>query len=594
MLSSVLDLGNRLRGTGNIKYHRYVKPAPQPDPENKKAVGNETEFFVVRANADGSFQFSEPVKTDSQYEIKKYFYLNYKTSDADSYKKYIFGDIYKLYEEQGKKINEDGNYRFADPDKTGFYALDSFNRGTGDAEKVESPFILNFRASFKSQIKKIEKFLDAHHNAFLHFDFEGKHWYELQVPMLALNQNIIGNFTREFFNESMGASGVILEKSLYKTLTTSAANVPDFYEENQYKNYLFNGTDGFLDLLYAVDYSQKAAIRKGDVKIVILPRGRNLNAEDIERFFNYQSIDSAREVSAESRGKKLRVAAAQSDEPDELFTQALWGISEQTQSAEDRLKFDFIFSKASSSASAPDIDMVELAGLERSLLERLNHRIVDIRRTVETDRPKSDKILPLNIIGSFLNILGDSTKAKKKYQSHLLKVLPQIYTGTYYHDDILLPALIEKTEFNTRNDKSNFGLLKFDFYFLTRIQNTKEDRLMAIQQSPSYRVGILLGQLARQFAGQNSPIKSFEKNYAGLLSRRIASIADVVRLTNDISQKLIMHGLLYNNVRDAQTELSELVSNFDGTYNKDQCALGFFESYFKRFEKKEDAATSGN
>ena len=593
MLSTILQIGNTFKKSPNgLVHHRYVKRAPQREPDNKKAVGNTTQFFRVPVNADGSFDFNAPEEFNDENLIEKLFYLNYKTSDADTYKKYLFGDIYKLRLEQGKNIMEDGNFRFGDAGKKGLYALNSFDRAKADAESLDNERIKNFRHSFERDMERIETFLSEHPNVYLHFDFQGKHWYQLPDVMDVINKKLMSEFIREIEKADEGAQGYVLQKALYKTLACTSegasGRVPRFTSENDYKNKLFAEVSDVMDLLYAVDFSTKSVIRKGDVKIIILPRGKGLSAEQIERFFTRQNIETAAPA---KKAQQVRDAVDQeqvgvADSMEELFAAPLEGTPENI------AQFDFVFSKAGS-ASAPDIDMIEVAGLERGLLECLSERVVEIRRDVEINRPKSDKIRPLSITQSFLNILGDSTKAKKKYQNHLFKVLPQIYTGTYYHDDVLLPALIEKTEFNIRNEQANFGLMKFDFYFLTKLLNCKENRLMEIQDSSSYQVGTLLGQLARQFAGPKSPIKSFEKNYVGLLSRRITTLPEVVRLSNEINQKLVMHELGHFTFRISHN-LAEAIKDFQGTYNKDECAFGFFESYFTPVSPKKEGAGDGN
>ena len=116
---------------------------------------------------------------------------------------------------------------------------------------------------------------------------------------------------------------------------------------------------------------------------------------------------------------------------------------------------------------------------------------------------------------------------------------------------------------------------------------------MDIINSESYLIGTLLGSLARNFAGDKSPIKSFEKNYVGNLSRRISNMADFIRLKNDIEQKLIMHDKVKFTYQTSY-DLSQKVKNFQGFYNKEECAFGFFESYFKPYPKKKDTEPVDN
>lgn len=588
MLSTLLAIGKVFRDEQVLKHHRYVKRAPQRDtnPKNAKAFGNSTRIFVVPATVDGRFNFAQRIESDNENLREQLFYLNYKTSDAESYKKYIFGDIYKLRVPQGKEVIEDGNFRFGDETKKNLYGVNSFLRAEVDVGTLENKRIKAFRQSFTDQMTQIEAFFYEHPNVFLHFDFGGKHWYELADVMETINAKLMSSFTAEIENSDRDVNGFVLRKTLYKTLTSASegpsGRVPRFTMENEYKNKLFENLDDVMNLLYVIDFSTKAVIRKGEVKIIVLPRGEGLTAQDIERFFTRQSLESEKpqEEAQRIRDAVERAQNRSSDDMEELFAAPLAGATrEMTQ-------FDFIFSKAGSGPSSPDVDLIEVLGLQRGLLEKLSRDVVRIRNEVEKERPKSDKIFPLSIMQSFLNILGDSTKAKKKYHNHLFKVLPQIYTGTYYRDDVLLPALIEKSEFAVRNDdKMDFFWMKFDFEFLTKIQNRQENRMKEITESPSYQIGLYLGKMARPFTNQKSPIKSFKKNYVGLLSRRIITLADAQRLGNEIREKLEMHEAEI--IRDqnffprrAMHDFFQAASNFPkGTaYNRQDCAFGFFQA----------------
>lgn len=185
---------------------------------------------------------------------------------------------------------------------------------------------------------------------------------------------------------------------------------------------------------------------------------------------------------------------------------------------------------------------------------------------------------------------------KKKYQSHLYKVLPQIYTGTYYNDPVLLPALIETTEKNIRSEE-NLSFPKYDFYFLTKIQNTikQGEYLMSIKNSKSYQIGLLLGEIARQFAAwrNDCPIKSFEKSYIGTLSRRIATINDLIKFKSFIEEKLILHErskFTFETSVNLAEKIKELELSTE-KYDKNSCAFGFFESYFAQTKNEKQEAT---
>lgn len=573
MLDTALNIGQKLRAAPDgLKHHRFVKKAPMPDEKN-----NPVRFWRVPVEADGSFDFGHRATLDDENWQKRLFYLNYKKSDADSTKPYIFGDVYRTI----TKIGEDGNFRFGDPAKKSWMALNSFQRAE-EVEAIPTERVKAFRTSFRKQMAEIETFLRDNPNVYIHFDFGGKGWHELE-ELEALNQNLLDTFFAETEH------GYIVRAALYKTLAAGTSRTPGFIEQNQFKNRVFSSANQAMDLLYGVNYSSRRAVKAFDVKIVVLPRGENLTAKQIERFFerntSSEPSDDSEEAEAELRMEAQDSESDQSNatEEDELIA----FFSEDDEQTRNILQFDFIFSKAGGTKA--DVDMIEIAGLERSKLSHVAQRLREKRNEVEAMRqdfflrlygkPPKKAPQPLRITQSFLNVLGDATRAKKKYQSHLFRVLPEIYTESYFQDPVLLPALIEKTEFNIRNDAPNFHFLKFDYYFLTRLQNYEGNRLMEMQESPSYRVGALLGKLAKQFAGPSSPIKSFEKNYVGLLSRRITTLADVVQLANDINQKLVMHDLSKYTFRTS-SELAEEIKSFPGRYDKNECAFGFFESYF--------------
>ena len=113
-----------------------------------------------------------------------------------------------------------------------------------------------------------------------------------------------------------------------------------------------------------------------------------------------------------------------------------------------------------------------------------------------------------------------------------------------------------------------------------------------MQNSTSYKAGLLLGQLAQPL---DRKIASFEKNFVGLLTRRIADKAGLVKLKTFIDEKLAIHDVAYPNLKAASVKLARLVSEIpDSAYNKNHCAFGFFESYFayKPKQEAEEAAVT--
>lgn len=101
-----------------------------------------------------------------------------------------------------------------------------------------------------------------------------------------------------------------------------------------------------------------------------------------------------------------------------------------------------------------------------------------------------------------------------------------------------------------------------------------------MKNSKSYQAGLLLGRMAQPL---DRKIASFEKNYVGLLSRRISDKQGLLKFANFINEKLAIHDVAYPNLKQASVEFAGLVTDIsDREYRKNYCAFGFFESYFGR------------
>jgi hypothetical protein len=583
MLDTLLQIGKTLRESGRLRHHRYIKPAPKVEKTKAGSIKTDVVYLVLPVREDYSFDFDN-LDTDFHNEniIPDFYYLAYKSSDADSLMKYIWGDISYGVDKKGK---EQGYYRMENAEVKNAFGLSSFARGIEDAKTFNGTNIEKFRKSFAENRERIENLLKEFGQGrfcYLHFDFQGerKHWYQFEGEINTVNRK----FLQEFIGEKQSDS-IVLRKSLYKTLASPEKNLPfpNFAASNIYKTRTFQSEEEVLDLIYAINYSTRAIISERDIKIIILPKGENIEATHIEEFFERRKFQD--ESNAE--GKLIEQNKA---EMDAIFAPVL-----DEDVPGEIVEFDFVFSKAGGMTS-PDVDMIELAGVQRSYLAEIAERAREIRLNVEDEREKifgkNDKIKPLSIKISFLNILGDVTKDKKKYQSHLLKVLPQIYSGNYYKDAILLPAFIEKIEYNIRKENRDFPLLKFNYEFLVRLRNNNGENAMEdMKSSKSYAAGKLLGQLAQPVSWE---IKSFEKNYVGLLSRRISDKQGLVAFANFINQKLAIHERAYPNLKEKYTKLAGILSEMENKeYHREYCAFGFFEGYFAKFEKPEKTVTEG-
>lgn len=586
MLDTVIKIGKLYRQAPNAHiYHEQVNSVMK-DVEalrkNKDKDGKpiETTFYVVPVIDKGdSFLFDlDNLRTIEDEDKKKsLYYLNFKTSKKDAEKRYLLGDIcYCHYFDKKSTLQEFGNYRlFGKWEKRS-----SFEGAEEIAKTMDNQFIHKFRDEYRKKKSEIEELIKSKPSVVLHFCFSGLSWFEVDGLLTSIDEII----TQNLVARDPETGRLVLDKYLYKTL---GGITPGFDERNKYKNKVFT-SDDIISIMYATEAYQQPKVRINNIGIILLPHSDQLTSQDIVTFFEKKKV-SVDEAKHEEESLVTEVGI----DVDDLFNEAI------NNPFNERVKFDIIFSSIPKSPAGVYCDLIEVSNVEKSLLVHIHNRINEIKRKiiaqVNTEMPTLKNPYTLSIRTSFLKILGDVTKDKKKFQFHLLKVIPQIYTDTYYNDPLLLPAFIDKVEYNIREGNQSFTTLKYDFYFLMSIQ--KKNKLMEITQTKSYALGRNLGIMARQFAAwrNDCPIKSFEKSYVGNLSRRISSIDELVKFSGFINEKLVIHERLYPDVKNAYLELVGLVKEFKGEkYSKHNCALGFFETYYASGKKNESQAESNS
>lgn len=594
-LDTVIKIGKFYRQDKNAwKYHEQINQVMKDVDalsKSKDKDGNPitTTFYEIPVLDKGDeFLFDFENKTEILDEDKRdsLYYLNFKTSKKDASKRYLLGDLmYSCYTARKGDLVENGNYRmygaWSNKEKNGKVELkSSFWLCEEVAKNMDNPFIQKFRDEFRKKAMNIEAFLKTQTSVVLHFNFAGKRWLDISGIIDSIDYNLTLNLVKEYPNSEK----VVLEKYLYKTL---GGVTPGFNNTDNYKNKLFS-RDEIISLMYSGKAAEKPVVRFGSIGIIALPHSEKLSPESVVNFFERDKTTVNEEVDKEDD----IVGATANEDSDLFFTDFI------NNDFDDAVKFDIVFTSIPASPAGVFADLTEVSDVEKSLLKYINKNIRDRASEMENranaEFPKMKKPFYFDIRSSFLKILGDVTKDKKKFQAHLLKVLPQIYTDNYYEDLVLLPAFLEKVEYNIREGNQSFSTLKYDFYFLMNIQ--KNNSLMKITESKSYALGKYLGIMARQFAAwrDDCPIKSFEKSYVGNLSRRTSSIEELVKFAAFINEKLVMHERLFPEVKKAYEELVETINNFGNEkYSKHNCSLGFFTSYYET-KTKSDSNSENN
>lgn len=416
---------------------------------------------------------------------------------------------------------------------------------------------------------------------FLHFSYEDsngneKSWYDFSNTL----ELVIREMHKKYVDDK-NKERLVLKKSLWPTICSgddkNDIQFPNFDLENRYKTRVFTESE-IEDLFYGDEYAKKNGKKISDskYKLIVLPCGDNLKAEDLKLF-------------QEKRNEPAIVSA--NEYTDDLISTILEDSSTFT-------SFDFIFAKKERT-KADDTYLMEISNITLSALNRVNKRNKEIADKVYAERNKEIKIDKLErnkekkedyspICNSFHNLLGDvqmnnttgkaEIVASKKYESHILKVLPLVYKEDYYNDPSLLHSFVANVESATRIGDGSFWckILKYDLMFILSIQNNKQNKFMEITNSCSFKLGFKIGKMAqplRKFIG------SFEKNYVGLLSRRVSTKEDCIRFVTDLCQKLVMHDSVWS-VMSAEV-FDDLANISESEYDKDELSFGFLDGYFK-------------
>lgn len=554
MLDTIIKIGEVFKSSPEKhRYHKFIRSLKRIKDENLPKV------VQIPVSENGNLLIDKISDIDDQNLIRNnLFYWDFKTSDSDTASKYVFGDIYYVFNE--KKNKEFGNYKIS---------KNAYATGGKFIDKINSVKIQSFYKSFGENKSFIDGLCDEHKNLFIHFDFNNHHWYEGETLEI-INELLIKELTipAEKTTDSQETK-FVLDKTIYKTLCSgddkNDKQFPLFKDENRHKSKVFS-LDEFESFLYALEYSKTESLSpyflnhskaNEKIKIIILPRIINdkLTPEDLITF----------QTSRESVFKTYR----QNRNIDTLLAIFSEDINPEIQS------FDTIFTRT---GGRTESDLIEISGVDRSFIEGLKVRISEITKNY-SDRLKSS---PPFIIDALFTIYSNDTSEQKGYQKHLVSTLSKILTGNYIRDPLLLPVAINKIESIIRaaetghNYKAVTVLTSFNFLTLIQFTETEGENLMKLHDSPSYRIGKELGIMAQPL---NKKIASFKRNFAGNLTRRISTLADVVAFKVFLDEKLTIHNVMYPSVREASVSLANLLGENDGHYDKNECAFGFFESY---------------
>ena len=601
MLDTVIKIGQLYRQAPDAhRYHEQIKniwDEVEMMKKQKNKDGNPVDvvFYNLPVIDNGNaykFDFENISIIEDEDKQKSLYRLNFKTSSNDATSKYLLGDIVHSFVNEKKKSGEiktddKGAYKLYSKFDNSIIDKNSFTRCNDYASKIENAFIKKFRSEFNNNISEIHSLLKIDNVTVIHFSFKEGSWF--QIPKII--EFIDSNMVQEFVEKSPIGEGFMLKKSLYKSLVGGEhsfyGGIPNFNrEENAYKGRTFKKEE-LMNIVYAKKAYANPTIPCGSYKVNIMPYSINITKDVLEDFYSRDTYYLSDEVKKEA---KLLLEVEDENPFDDFFAPML------DQSFNDKTTFDITFICFNGTKKSYE-DFLEVGTVEQSQIIHIAKKVLKSKKIIK-ELSLRDGILKFpyqtNILNSLKNLLSNIKRGDSFLNKHYLDIIPKIYTDSYYQDTVLLPAFTEQLELKIRDAEKNlkqyeYYTLKYDFYFLMNIQ--KNNNLMKITESQSYALGLNLGIMANKFAAwrKDCPIKSFEKSYVGNLSRRISTIDELVKFSGYINEKLTIHGYMKEAknlyLKDAYANLIKLIKTFEGEkYNKHNCALGFFESYYGKKE----------
>lgn len=305
-IDTVLNIGKKIKESSNgWRYHRFIKSIDDEIniyKRNKDANGKSIETILYQLPVIGNietgydFDFENMEELTDESKIKSLLYLNFKTSDKDKEKKYLFGDIvYSNFKDKKGKLIENGNYRLPTEDGK---RPGSFVRCKDLASDIENTLIGKFRNSFERALTTIENdILRRSAAVVIHFVFEdGKTWLEQETVEEIMKAKLLDAFVVETLSNNQVVFA--LTKTLFKTIKPplwdnknkkfedpdGIGTTPGFANGSSFKLRAFDSKDDVWNLMFAIDFSERPLFRIKDIGIVALPKGNNLTADQLRVF----------------------------------------------------------------------------------------------------------------------------------------------------------------------------------------------------------------------------------------------------------------------------------------------------------------------
>ena len=547
MINTLEKIGEIIKNdtNGRIKFHPLFKTLEKETPQfDKKGVLKKPKktFQYFKVNVNTLTKKVELINDGEELPFESCTFLKYDI--GGKYFPYLIGnyEILDLAKARNNKISmcsqnniENLNNIIIErkKEKISNEEIENIKKYHYNKMIYDYSIIINDNMSIFDTIisKKI-----AESTLIINITINNKEFYEYSEIMDYIDKLYLGEIT-------MRKNGnIILKNSLFSFFKTSPkqnmSQSPNFSFVDSYKSFNLS-MEKLNNLLYSVKFHENnTKYVCGDYVMKYLPKSDSLTYKILEKQFSYKKGDVLKIVAKEQTEIKEEISDNEPIEEllkgDDIFN---FGIDCKDFNIKDNVIFDIIF-KLNGGKTTNDI--LYLSNFHISNLEKLNNKIINIRKILSEDNMRYDT----SIKYSFENFFKKAkSRDCKEYSSFIFNWIIEIFQDRYYRNNLIDDMFIEKVGYCIRNTeydniKYEYNRILTNYNFLRLMEKNSVVKLNEETNTQSYILGEMVGKFCQVWQNDRKNIKKYVNIFNGFLSNKINKISDVCDYLSDMLQRL--------------------------------------------------------
>lgn len=587
MINTLEKIGEIIKNdtNGRIKFHPLFKTLEKETPQfDKKGVLKKPKktFQYFKVNVNTLTKKVELINDGEELPFESCTFLKYDI--GGKYFPYLIGnyEILDLAKARNNKISmcsqnniENLNNIIIErkKEKISNEEIENIKKYHYNKMIYDYSIIINDNMSIFDTIisKKI-----AESTLIINITINNKEFYEYSEIMDYIDKLYLGEIT-------MRKNGnIILKNSLFSFFKTSPkqnmSQSPNFSFVDSYKSFNLS-MEKLNNLLYSVKFHENnTKYVCGDYVMKYLPKSDSLTYKILEKQFSYKKGDVLKIVAKEQTEIKEEISDNEPIEEllkgDDIFN---FGIDCKDFNIKDNVIFDIIF-KLNGGKTTNDI--LYLSNFHISNLEKLNNKIINIRKILSEDNMRYDT----SIKYSFENFFKKAkSRDCKEYSSFIFNWIIEIFQDRYYRNNLIDDMFIEKVGYCIRNTeydniKYEYNRILTNYNFLRLMEKNSVVKLNEETNTQSYILGEMVGKFCQVWQNDRKNIKKYVNIFNGFLSNKINKISDVCDYLSDMLQRLERNDSYFD--KSEFTNINIFVENFSENFDKKLFIRGYLKSQY--------------